>query len=173
MVDPQRSKLLVGTLKVEKQTSERNEDSPGNNDCQSRVHKQNLPKQRPCTQNSHGILSSTLLESVNLAVANIVVVVGESLIAIGDLSPAVPGVLFTIKRQGRSQSQRKRLAHRTRVELRVHVEGECEGSIVGGASQARHAIVLLGVDRSDREGIFEQERVRHCEIVTYSDEVYG
>jgi hypothetical protein len=35
MVDPQRSKLLVGTLKVEKETSERNEDSPGNNDCQS------------------------------------------------------------------------------------------------------------------------------------------
>lgn len=123
-------------------------------------------------QYSHGILSSTLLESVNLSVANIVVVVRKSLIAIGDLSPAVPGILLAVKRQGRGQGQRKRLAHRARVELRVHIKGECNGGIVGGAGQARHTVVLLGIDRGDRESVFEQERIRHYERVTCGHAIY-
>lgn len=97
--------------------------------------------------------------------ANIVVVISKGLITHADLPPAGTSILLAVERQSRGERKRQRLAHRAWVQLSVHIEGKMEGSIVrAAASKTRNAIVLLGVDRGDREGIFEEERVGHvCE----------
>lgn len=138
VIDSQRSKLLVGTLQVEQQTSKGHKDS-------------------------HGILSGTLLKAVHLAVTNIIVVIRQGLVTHADLPPAGAGVLLAVKRESRGQSEGQRLADRAWVQLSVHVQGESEGGIVRVASKTGDAVILLGVDRGDREGIFEQERVGHDE----------
>lgn len=93
--------------------------------------------------------------------ANIIIIISQSLFAHADFPPAGTGILLAVEGQGRGQRKRQRLAHRARVQLGVHVEGESQGGIVRVASKTGNAIVLLGVDRGDREGIFEEERVRH------------
>lgn len=94
---------------------------------------------------------------------NIIVVIRQGLVTHADLPPAGAGVLLAVKRESRGQSEGQRLADRAWVQLSVHVQSESEGGIVRVASKTGDAVILLGVDRGDREGIFEQERVGHDE----------
>ena len=103
VIDLQRSKLLVSTLKVKQQTTERNENSPINHI--SNAHKPIDPirkANRITRKNLHGILGRSLLKSVDLAVTDIVVVVSKSLLlAHADLSPAGTHILLAVKSQSR------------------------------------------------------------------------
>lgn len=103
----------------------------------------------------------TFLEAVHLAVANIIIIIGQGLLAHADFSPAGAGILLAVEGQGRGQRKRQRFARRARVQLGVHIECESDGGIVGSAGQTRNAIVLLSVDAGDCEGIFKEKRVRH------------
>lgn len=96
--------------------------------------------------------------------ANVVVVIGEGRIAHADFSPAGASILFAVERQSRGNGKRERLADSAWVQLGVHIKGECQGGIVGGTGETGYPVVLLGVDRGDRERIFEEKRVGHdCE----------
>lgn len=96
--------------------------------------------------------------------ANVIVVIGKSLLAHADLSPARTGILLAVERQSRGQRHGERLANGAWVELGVHIEGESDGSVARGTSQTRDAIVFLSVDAGDGERVFEEEWVGHDEI---------
>ena len=160
VVNAERGELPVGSFEIEQQTTERNEDSPGYSVSAKPTYTTTIGAVKEACH-SHRILGCALLKSVHLAMANVVVVVREGLFARADIPPARASVLLAVQRQGRGQRQRERLAHGTRVELRVHIEGECDGCIGGIASQTRHPVVLLGIDRGDCEGVFEQKRIGH------------
>lgn len=135
---------------------------PFTDNCQ-----RNIPQGKFCSgtgysrNNLHGILCCALLKSVDLAVAYIIVIVGQGLLAIADISPAVAGILLAVEGQGRGKCQRQSLADFAWVELGVHVKGESEGGIGRVTGQTGHTVIFLGVDRGDSEGIFEEERVGH------------
>lgn len=93
--------------------------------------------------------------------ADIVIVIRQRLLAHTDFPPARTGVLLAVEGERRCQRQGERLAHGAGIELRVHIQSEGESGIGRAACQSGHAVVLLGVDRGDRECVFEQERVRH------------
>jgi hypothetical protein len=96
-------------------------------------------------------------------VTNVIVVIRQRLLTHTDLPPAGTGVLLAVKRESRGQSERQRLANRAWVQFSVHVQSESEGGIVRVASKTGDTVILLGVDRGDREGVFEEERVGHDE----------
>ena len=162
IVNAERSELPVGAFEIQQQATKRDKDSPGDSvSANARLYDHDRPVKEAC--HSHCVLGCALLKSVHLAVANVVIVVREGLFAGADIPPARASVLLAVQRQGRGQRQRERLAHGAWVELRVHIEGECDGCIGGIAGQTRHPVVLLGIDRSDCEGVFEQKRIGHGE----------
>lgn len=97
--------------------------------------------------------------------ADVVVVIGETWLAIADLAPACAVVLLAIERQSRGNSHRHRFTHGAWVELGVHIKGEGDGLVTVFAFEARDAIVFLSVDRVDREGVFEQDWVGHFDVL--------
>lgn len=116
-------------------------------------------------KNPHGILLLTLRKPVNLAVADIVVIIGETGLAIADLAPACAVVLLAIEGKRRGNSHRHRFTDGAWVELGVHIEGESDRLVTVLAFKTRDAIVFLGVDRVDRESVFEQDWVGHFELL--------
>lgn len=103
-----------------------------------------------------------LLEAVDLAVADIVVHVGQrGLGGAVELAPAAL-VLGAVEVERAGQQQLHRLAHLDRVELAVDVERHGRLAVRRRARNARHPVVLGIVDRRDVERVFVELRVRHC-----------
>lgn len=115
--------------------------------------------------NSHCVLLLTLRKTVDLAVADVVIVIGETGLAIADLTPACAAVLLAIERQSRGNGHRHRFAHGARVEFGVHIKGESDGLVTVLTFEARDAVVFLGVDRVDRESVFEEDGIGHFEVL--------
>ena len=105
----------------------------------------------------HVTLAGAFLKAVNLAVADIIVVISQSLLAHSDLSPALrTGVVLAIQRKRRGQSHVQRLVNNARVKLGVDIESEVRKGVGRVAAQTRNTVIFLGVDRGDREGVFEE-----------------
>lgn len=91
-------------------------------------------KQRICEKDLHGILGCALLKSVDLTVADVIVVISQGLLAVADISPAVAGVFLSVEGQSGCERQRQCLADSAWVELGIHIESESEGGIGGVTS---------------------------------------
>lgn len=115
--------------------------------------------------NPHCVLFLTLRKPVDLAVADIVVIIGQAGLAIADLAPACAAVLLAVERQSRGNGHRHRFTDSTWVELGVHIKSESDGLVPVLAFKARDAIIFLGVDRVDRESVFEEDRIGHSEVL--------
>ena len=101
--------------------------------------------------------------------ADVVIVVRKSLLSHPNVSPraaAAGAIVLAVQRQSRRQRKGQRLPGSTRVDLRVHVECK-SGHLVGRCTAyPGDAVIFLGVDRRDGEGVFKEDGVGHDYAVT-------
>jgi hypothetical protein len=106
-------------------------------------------------------ISIAILKPVVLAVAHVVVHVGErGGAALADAAPTCL-LLCAVEAQGGGQDHLDLLAGVAGKQLVVDVEGHGERVVGRGAEDARHAVVALVVDLGQGEGLLEDLRVGH------------
>lgn len=96
-------------------------------------------------KHSHALSISTVLELVNLAVADVIVIVGQAgrLGAGLDVAPAALLLAgLAVEAQGGGEHDAQGVAHAAGEELNVDVERHLRGIVVGRGRDARHAVVL-------------------------------
>lgn len=120
----------------------------------------------------HGLTILSVLELVNLAVADILVAVGQGLLnaaELGSIAPASLIVLAAVEGQGSGQGDPEVLANLDGEELLVDVELHAGLAIGGGAVKTVDAVVLGVADALDLELVLEELGVGskggHCEVV--------
>lgn len=122
-----------------------------------------LKNWKDSSKDSHVASRSSLLKSVHLSMTDVVIIICQSLLSDSNVSPTTlaDSVIFSVKRQRRCERKRQGFPNGTRVKFSVDIEREGGKRIRRSAAQARNAVILLRIDRGDREGVFEELGIRH------------